>query len=253
MILRESKKAKEEWLNDKCSSVTNCFSKGMGDKAYKIIKRFFSEHKNREEFEIALKELKSNKAPGIDKLNGELLKAQDGYGKDILFRIIGKTYENGIIPKDFEKYIIIPIPKKNKSEKLSGEEDTLKEVRKENIEAVKIRGILVQMLRFADDIAEVRESEEDITNMNDKMLWTEKIKNTENTLRLKRKAWIGHILRNSLWLTTIIEGKIIEENPGRGRPRTPFIKQTLNISSGLHEKLPLKKGSEVEKVWEPLI
>ncbi|KAL4083913.1 hypothetical protein QTP88_029229 [Uroleucon formosanum] len=141
MIIRESKKAKEEWLNDKCSSVDDCLSKGMGDKAYKLMKRFFSDYRNRstflknsdgkvisdeeeklktpedmqyntgppilrEEFEIALKELKSNKAPGIDELNGELLKALDGYRKDILFRIIGKAYKSGIFPKDFEKCII---------------------------------------------------------------------------------------------------------------------------------------------------
>jgi len=70
----------------------------------------------REEFEIALKELKSNKVPGIDELNGKPLKALDGSGKYILFRIIGKAYENGIILIDFKKCIIIPIPKKNKSE-----------------------------------------------------------------------------------------------------------------------------------------
>lgn len=69
-------------------------------------------------------------------------------------------------------------------------EETLKEVRKENIGGVKIRGILVQMLRFADDIAEVRESEEDITNMNDKMLWTEKIKNTEVFRRMNTQKSI---------------------------------------------------------------
>jgi len=39
----------------------------------------------REEFEIALKELKRNKAPGINNLRGELLNALDGYGKIILF------------------------------------------------------------------------------------------------------------------------------------------------------------------------
>lgn len=47
MIIRESKKAKKEWLNDKCFSLDDCHSKGMGDKAYKIIKIFFSKHKNR--------------------------------------------------------------------------------------------------------------------------------------------------------------------------------------------------------------
>jgi len=47
MIIRESKKAKEEWLNDKCSSVDDCLVKGMGDKAYKIIKRFFGDYRIR--------------------------------------------------------------------------------------------------------------------------------------------------------------------------------------------------------------
>jgi len=42
-------------------------------------------------------------------------------------------------------------------------EEALKEIRKENI-----GGILVQMLRFADDIAVIGESEEDITNMLEK-------------------------------------------------------------------------------------
>jgi len=37
-------------LNDKCSSADDCLSKGMNDKVYKIIKRFFSEHKNRLRF-----------------------------------------------------------------------------------------------------------------------------------------------------------------------------------------------------------
>jgi hypothetical protein len=66
----------------------------------------------------------------------------------------------------------------------------------------------------------------------------EKIKNDEvfrrmntqksiwNTLRLRKKVWIGHVIRNSPWITTIIKGKI-EEKPGRGRPRTPFLKQVM--------------------------
>jgi len=71
----------------------------------------------REEFEIALKECKSNKASWIDNLNGELLKALEGYGKIILFRIIREAYKTFIISKDFDKCIIIPIPKKNKLER----------------------------------------------------------------------------------------------------------------------------------------
>jgi hypothetical protein len=33
-------------------------------------------------------------------------------------------------------------------------------------------------------------------------------------------------IRNSPWITTIIEGKI-ERKPERGRPRTPFLKQMM--------------------------
>jgi hypothetical protein len=35
-----------------------------------------------EEIELAIKELKRNKAPGIDNLNGELLIALEGTGKE---------------------------------------------------------------------------------------------------------------------------------------------------------------------------
>jgi len=71
-----------------------------------------------------------------------------------------------------------------------------------------------------------------------KISWTDKIKNDEvfrrmntqksiwNTLKLRRKAWIVYVIRNSPWITTIIEGKI-EEKPGRGSPRTPFMKQLM--------------------------
>jgi len=34
----------------------------------------------------------------------------------------------------------------------------------------------------------------------------------------RRKKWIGHLIRNNTWITTIIEGKT-EGKSGRGRPR----------------------------------
>jgi len=42
--------------------------------------------------------------------------ALNDYGIYILFGIIGKAYETGKIPKDFEKCIIKPIFKKKKAE-----------------------------------------------------------------------------------------------------------------------------------------
>lgn len=50
MVLRESKKVNEEWKNDKCSSVEYCLFKYLEDKAYKIMKTFFSKHRNKSTF-----------------------------------------------------------------------------------------------------------------------------------------------------------------------------------------------------------
>lgn len=46
-----------------------------------------------------------------------MLKALEGQGKEILFKIIYDAYEKGIVPKDFEKCLMIALPKKKKSEK----------------------------------------------------------------------------------------------------------------------------------------
>ncbi|VVC25739.1 Hypothetical protein CINCED_3A024328 [Cinara cedri] len=66
-----------------------------------------------------------------------------------------------------------------------------------------------------------------------KISWTVKVKNEEVYLRInkqktiwkiireRRKKWIGHIMKNNEWITTIIEGKA-----GIGRPRT-FMKQII--------------------------
>ncbi|KAI5692524.1 hypothetical protein M8J77_008381, partial [Diaphorina citri] len=69
-----------------------------------------------EEFERALKELKSRKAPGIDEIPAELLNNCGEKAKRTLYMIINKMYETGTIPSDFAKCIIIPIPKKAKAQ-----------------------------------------------------------------------------------------------------------------------------------------
>lgn len=45
-----------------------------------------------------------------------------------------------------------------------------------------------------------------------------------NALRLRRKAC--DLIMNSPWVTAIINEKI-EDKPGRGSPRTPFLKQIM--------------------------
>jgi len=46
MMNREAKRAKEEWLENKCSEIENCLVRGLSDKAYKIIKQFFETYKS---------------------------------------------------------------------------------------------------------------------------------------------------------------------------------------------------------------
>lgn len=43
-----------------------------------------------------------------------------------------------------------------------------------------------------------------------------------NAIEKRRGKWIGHLLRNSTWTASIIEGK-----PGRRRPRQSYTKQKL--------------------------
>lgn len=142
LVNREAKKAKEERLNNNCKYIDFYITKGLSDKTHKNIKWFFNEYKDKttilrgadgkvitggknklklwkqyieklnREFETALKELKHNKATGIDKVSGEMLKALEGQGKETLSKIIYEIYEKGLIHKDFKKCLMIPILKK---------------------------------------------------------------------------------------------------------------------------------------------
>lgn len=46
-VNRAAKKAKEKWLNNVCKDINSCLTKGLNDKAYKNIKRFFREYKGK--------------------------------------------------------------------------------------------------------------------------------------------------------------------------------------------------------------
>lgn len=56
-----------------------------------------------EEIELAIKKLKRNKTPGIDNLNGELLIAFEGTGKEAQCNIIINAYKTGEFSEDFDK------------------------------------------------------------------------------------------------------------------------------------------------------
>lgn len=47
LVNKEAKKAKEEILNNICKGIDSYITKGLSDKAYKTIRLFFSEYKDK--------------------------------------------------------------------------------------------------------------------------------------------------------------------------------------------------------------
>jgi hypothetical protein len=66
-----------------------------------------------EEICVAIKELKSGKAAGVDGIPTEFLKLLDEGTLTSLIELCKEIYEKGIWPEDFTKVVMIPIPKKN--------------------------------------------------------------------------------------------------------------------------------------------
>jgi hypothetical protein len=71
----------------------------------------------RSEFDTAVKDLKKNKAPGEDKIDGEIIKALGNKAKDNLYGIIKDSYRDGRLPEDYQRGVMMAIPKKTRTEK----------------------------------------------------------------------------------------------------------------------------------------
>lgn len=65
----------------------------------------------KEKIELAIKELKQNKAAEIEHLDGEFLIALEGTGKDVFSSIITEAYEIVVVP---EECVMIPILRKKR-------------------------------------------------------------------------------------------------------------------------------------------
>ncbi|KAL4152963.1 hypothetical protein QTP88_000796 [Uroleucon formosanum] len=65
------------------------------------------------EFELALYDLKQNKAPGTDNITAELLQCASMKIKDALYQLTKDIYEKGDVPDDYCESIIVTIPKKS--------------------------------------------------------------------------------------------------------------------------------------------
>jgi len=163
-VNRETRKAKEEWLEQQCSEIDEMFKANKIDYAYHKIQQFVGKRKRnvtnirdkmgqllvddeeiikrwkeyieelydgekleeittneekiklpilRSEFELALYDLKQNKAPGTDNITAELLQCASMKIKDALYQLTQDIYEKGDVPGDYCKSIIVTIPKKS--------------------------------------------------------------------------------------------------------------------------------------------
>ena len=79
----------------------------------------FEENLTKKELKQALRRIKLKKAPGPDKIHGEMLKRLGAKGKDVLLQLINATWKKGQVPRAWKTAHIIPIPKKGKDHKLA--------------------------------------------------------------------------------------------------------------------------------------
>lgn len=77
-----------------------------------------------------------------------------------------------------------------------------------------------------------------LNKINDKWgsLSEDKTKKVNMDNNQRRNNWIGNLIKNNMWITTIIEKKI-EDKPGRVKSMESYIKQIM---------LNIKKGSNIE-------
>ena len=79
----------------------------------------FEEDLTKKELKQALRKIKQKKAPGPDKIHGEMLKRLGAKGKDVLLQLINSTWRRGQVPRAWKIAHIIPIPKKGKDHRLA--------------------------------------------------------------------------------------------------------------------------------------
>ena len=66
----------------------------------------------KEEIEAAIKRMKLGKAPGVDKVTVDEMRAAGNIGMDMLFKLFERVWEREEIPKDWSRAVIVPIFKK---------------------------------------------------------------------------------------------------------------------------------------------
>ena len=69
------------------------------------------------ELKDALKTVKTRKAPGPDRITGEMLKHLGACSRAVLLKIFNYRWMKGVVPAVWKEVVIIPVPKKGKGKK----------------------------------------------------------------------------------------------------------------------------------------
>ncbi|KAF2883633.1 hypothetical protein ILUMI_22541 [Ignelater luminosus] len=99
----------------------------------------------RSEYERAVADLKNYKTPEVNQIPAEIIKQIRETNYEVLQALINKMYKIGKVPEDLNNNLIIPI-------KLARKQQT----------GIKIQGTKITMLRYADDMVMLTESEEEL-------------------------------------------------------------------------------------------
>jgi hypothetical protein len=68
---------------------------------------------SKEEIKKAIQETKAGKAPGVDNINPEMIKANANISAEILYLLFGKIWKEEKIPQEWEMGLLVKIPKKD--------------------------------------------------------------------------------------------------------------------------------------------
>ena len=94
------------------STVTDQQNQQRVTPSVRRINRVNSETPSLTEIEAAVKSMKSNKAPGIDRISAEMLKADSALSAQMMHRLFTTIWETATFPVDWMQGILVKVPKK---------------------------------------------------------------------------------------------------------------------------------------------
>ncbi|CAF1924031.1 unnamed protein product [Rotaria magnacalcarata] len=115
-IMQQSKEGVKQRWAQYCSGLYN--DEGGGDEMAKELEGIFHSYEEDpqdilySEVEEAIRTLKSNKSPGSDGITADMIQAGCEQLTHEIHSLCNKAWHEGVIPEEWGKSILIPIPKK---------------------------------------------------------------------------------------------------------------------------------------------